>query len=78
MKKLVLILGLCFFCTMQVQAEEIQPSQTVENNQSYGTVNFQKQPQEGKQKQGICNHFTFFTINVQVNGKLKDSAENVN
>lgn len=75
MKKLVLILGLCFFCTMQVQAEEIQPSQTVENNQAYGTLNFQKQP-KNKQKQGISNHFTFFTINVQINGKLKDIPEN--
>ncbi|MBQ2396029.1 MAG: hypothetical protein II304_03145 [Bacteroidales bacterium] len=78
MKKIVVILGLCLFCCGKVWAEEIQSSQTVENNQAYGTVNFQKQPQEGKQKQRISNNFTFFTINVQINGKLKDSAENVN
>lgn len=76
MKKIVVILGICLFCTQAVRADE--PSQTVENNQAYGTVNFQKQPQEGKQKQRISNNFTFFTVNVQINGKLKDSAENVN
>lgn len=76
MKKLVLILGLCFFCTMQVQAEEIQPSQTVENNQAYATLNIQKQPKDSKQRQGISNHFTFFTINVQINGKLRNIPEN--
>jgi hypothetical protein len=76
MKKIVVLLGLCLFCCGQVWAEEIQPSQTVENNQAYATVNFQKQPQEAKQKQGISNHFTFFTINVQINGKIKDIPEN--
>lgn len=73
MKKLSFILGILLFCSSGVFADEVTPQQTVKNEQSYFTANLQKQPQDGKQKQGITNHFTFFTINVQVNGKIKDS-----
>ena len=69
MRKLSLILGLTLFCAQSVLADEVTPAQTVKNDQSYFTANLQKQPQEGKQKQGITNHFAFFTINVQINGK---------
>lgn len=72
MKEFVFML-LMFSIPMFCLAEELaQPEQKIKNDQSYGTVNIQKQPQEGKQKQGIGNHFTFFTINIQVNGKIKD------
>jgi len=73
MKKLSILLSLLFFCSTAVFADEVLPQQDIKNDQAYGTLNIQKQPQEGKQKQGITNHFTFFTINVQVNGKIKDS-----
>lgn len=74
MKKIfILILNLLFFCNSVVIAADLQPEQNIKNNQSYATLNLQKQPQEGKQKQGITNHFTFFTINVQINGKIKDT-----
>lgn len=73
MKKLSILLSLLFFCSTVVFADEVLPQQDIKNDQAYGTLNIQKQPQEGKQKQGITNHFTFFTINVQVNGKIKDS-----
>ncbi len=72
MKRISLLLGLLLFCTQSVLADEVVPMQTVKNDQSYFTANLQKQPQEGKQKQGITNHFTFFTINVQINGKAVD------
>ena len=62
---LVLILG-----GTMVLADEVTPQQTVKNDQAYFTANIQKQPKTDKQKQGITNHFTFFTINVQVNGKI--------
>lgn len=74
MKKLSILLSLLFFCSTVVFADEVLPQQDIKNDQAYGTLNIQKQPQEGKQKQGITNHFTFFTINVQVNGKIKDSG----
>ena len=74
MKKLAIILSILFFCSTVVFADEVLPQQDIKNDQAYGTLNIQKQPQEGKQKQGITNHFTFFTINVQVNGKIKDSG----
>ena len=76
MKKLAIILSLLFFSSTVVFADEVLPQQDIKNDQAYGTLNIQKQPQEGKQKQGITNHFTFFTINVQVNGKIKDSDTN--
>ena len=72
MKKLAFILGLLLFCSQITFADEVLPQQDIKNDQAYGTLNIQKQPQEGKQKQGITNHFTFFTINVQVNGKIND------
>lgn len=73
MKKIAILLGLLFFCCESVfaaDADKVIPEQSVENNQSYFTANIQKQPQEKGSKQGIKNHFTFFTINVNVNGKV--------
>jgi hypothetical protein len=77
MKKVAIILTFCFFCGIQsAKAEEVNPEQSINNEQAYFTANLQKQAQEGKQKQEIRNHFTFFTINVQINGKLRDIPEN--
>ena len=74
MKKIIIIMIiLIFFCSTNVFATDVQPEQSIDNNQSYATLNLQKQPQSGKQKQGITNHFTFFTINVQINGKINDT-----
>ena len=73
MKKIAILLGLLFFCCESVFAADTGaaiPEQSVENNQSYFTANIQKQPQEKGCKQGIKNHFTFFTININVNGKV--------
>lgn len=77
MKKLVILLAFLFFCTESVfaaDADKAIPKQDVENNQSYFTANIQKQPQEKGSKQGIKNHFTFFTININVNGKVLNYA----
>lgn len=74
MKKVfITILSLMFFCSAVAIAADVQPEQNIKNDQSYATLNLQKQPQSGKQKQGITNHFTFFTINVQINGKINDT-----
>ena len=70
-----IVLSLMFFCSAVAIAADVQPEQSIDNNQSYATLNLQKQPQAGKQKQGISNHFTFFTINIQINGKIKDDTE---
>lgn len=50
-----------------------EPQQSVKNDQAYFMANLQKQPQTSEQQQKITNHFTFFTINVQINGKIKDT-----
>lgn len=74
MKKIFsIVLSLMFFCSAVAIAADVQPEQNIKNDQSYATLNLQKQPQSGKQKQGITNHFTFFTINVQINGKINDT-----
>lgn len=80
MKQILLVLGVFALCSLPLSIakanEDVTQVQEIANNQTYGTLNLQKQPQEGKQKQGISNHFTFFTINVQINGKIKDYADN--
>ena len=75
MKQVIIIatiLGLILFGILEAMAE---PQQAVENNQAYFTANLQKQPEKDN-KQKITNHFTFFTINVQINGKIKDEGNN--
>lgn len=63
MKKIVVLLGLCLFCCGQVQAETPKQEQSISNDQTYLTGNFQQQDEPQKQK--IGNHFSFFTINIQ-------------
>lgn len=70
MKKLAILLGLLLVSSSAVFADNVIPAQSAKNNQAYFTANIQKQPQNSKQKQDINNHFTFFTINIQVNGKI--------
>lgn len=70
MKKFAILLGLLLVSSSAVFADDVMPAQSAKNNQTYFTANIQKQPQNSKQKQDINNHFTFFTINVQVNGKI--------
>ena len=77
MKKIIIVLGLLFFCSASVLAVDdtaITPEQDVQNNQTYFTASIQKQPQAKGSKQGIKNHFTFFTININVNGKVLNYA----
>lgn len=74
MFKKLLVLAMLFIAPMVYAATE-QAQQDIKNDQAYGTFNIQKQPEVGKQKQGIDNHFTFFTINIQVNGKIKDNPD---
>ena len=70
MKKVLLTTLALILGSTIVLADEVTPQQTVKNDQAYFTANIQKQTKTDKQKQGITNHFTFFTINVQVNGKI--------
>ena len=80
MKQILLVLGVFALCSLPLSIakanEDVTQVQEIANNQAYGTLNLQKQPQKESQRQGISNHFTFFTINVQINGKIKDYADN--
>ena len=73
MKRLLILVMLM---ALPVFAEE--PKQEIKNDQTYFTANLQKQPEKDN-KQKIGNHFSFFVINVQINGKLQDfvPADNV-
>ena len=72
MKKLAFILGLLLFCSQITFADEVMVEQDIKNDQAYFTANLQKQP-EKESKQKIGNHFSFFVVNIQINGKIKDS-----
>lgn len=73
MKKIVIILGLCLFCTQQVQAEETKQEQAIKNDQTYLTGNYQLSEKPEKQK--VSNHFSFFTINIQTNKTIKTNND---
>lgn len=66
MKRLLI---LTMLLAMPVFAAE--PQQEIKNDQAYFTANLQKQPEKDN-KQKIGNHFSFFVVNVQINGKIKD------
>ena len=66
MKRLLILVMLL---TMPAMAQE--PQQEIKNDQAYFTANLQKQPEKDN-KQKIGNHFSFFVVNVQINGKLQD------
>ena len=68
MKKLAIILSLLLFCGQIVLADEVQPTQTANDNRAVVTV--QKQPAK-ENKQQVKNNW--FCIVIQVNGKIKDS-----
>jgi hypothetical protein len=66
MKKITLTLAICLLGGLATIAE---PIQEIDNNQAYMTANIQKQPKKDN-KQKISNHFSFFVINIQINGKV--------
>ena len=72
MKNIVIILLVCFLGSLTAIAE---PIQDIDNNQAYFTANLQKQPNKDN-KQKIQNHFSFFVINVQINGKVENLSDN--
>ena len=72
MKKLVIILTVCILGGLTAIAE---PIQEIDNNQAYMTANIQKQPKKDN-KQKINNHFSFFVINIQINGKVDNISDN--
>lgn len=72
MKKIVVLIAICILGGLTAIAE---PIQEVENNQSYFTANLQKQPKKDN-KQKIHNHFSFFVINIQINGKIDSIPDN--
>lgn len=72
MKKIVVLIAICILGGLTAIAE---PIQEVENNQSYFTANLQKQPKKDN-KQKIHNHFSFFVINIQINGKIDRIPDN--
>lgn len=72
MKNIVIILLVCFLSGLTAIAE---PIQDIDNDQSYFTANLQKQPKKDN-KQKIHNHFSFFVINIQINGKIDRLSDN--
>ena len=75
MKRLLILATILLVSAICYAAE---PKQEIKNDQAYFTANLQKQPEKDN-KQKIQNHFSFFVVNVQINGKIKDfdTADNV-
>lgn len=67
--KRLLILAMVLLTSMICYAAE--PQQEIKNDQAYFTANLQKQPEKDN-VQKIGNHFSFFVVNIQINGKIKD------
>lgn len=76
MKKLAFILGILFFCSQVVLADEVQlkeNKQLVEVENSGGLLLFQKQPIYEKQTQIIRVKKSGGITIIQINGKIKDN-----
>lgn len=73
MKKLSIILGLLLLGSTAVFADEIEPTQTANDNRAVMAV--QKQPAK-ENKQEVKNNW--FCIILQVNGKVKDIPDSDN
>lgn len=74
MKKLVVILGLCLFCS-HVQAEEISANQTIVSEDNKAVILLQKQPTDVKSTQTQDVKRNWFCIIIQVNGKAQDDTD---
>lgn len=77
MKKIVVLLGLCLFCTLPVQAEEINANQTITSEDNKAVISLQKQPTDTKSIQTQDVKRNWFCIVIQVNGKAKDNTDTV-
>ena len=76
MEKLAFILGILFFCSQVVLADEVQlkeNKQLVEVENSGGLLLFQKQPIYEKQTQIIRVKKSGGITIIQINGKIKDN-----
>ena len=76
MKKLAFILGILFFCSQVILADEVQlkeNKQLVEVENSGGLLLFQKQPIYEKQTQIIRVKKSGGITIIQINGKIKDN-----
>lgn len=75
MKKLVTIMAVIALCGSAVFAEET--NQTINNQNSYLGINFEKKPVQDTGKQTIKNERSFLFINFVINGKpLECKADN--
>lgn len=74
MKKLVVILGLCLFCS-HVQAEEINANQAITSEDNKAVISLQKQPTDVKSTQTQDVKRNWFCVIIQVNGKAQDGTD---
>ena len=75
MKRFAILLGILLFCTESVFCGEtvsVTPEQVVNDNRA--TIAIQKQPAANIQKQEVKQNK--WCIIVQINGKVKNSANN--
>ena len=69
MRILSFILSLLFFCSSIAFADEVQPTQTSNDNRA--TISVQKQPATDKGQKQEANQNKWCIV-IQVNGKIKE------
>lgn len=79
-KVLSIVLGIMFFCNLPVFCEEVidttnQPTQVIEIEKSGAVAILQKQPTAENQMQVIRIKKSGGFLLIQINGKVKDSAD---
>lgn len=72
-KTLIIFATVCLTCLSAI-AEET--NQTINNQNSYLGINFEKKPVQETGKQSIKNERSFLFINIIINGKTLDKTDN--
>lgn len=73
MKNLLIVLSIAISLCLSQASLCLSQEQTIDNQNSYLGVNFEKTPDQTEGKQKIKNERSFLFINIIINGKVKES-----
>ena len=73
MEKLLIVLSIAISLSLSQASLCFAQNQTIDNQNSYLGVNFEKTPDQTEGKQTIKNERSFLFINIIINGKIKEN-----
>ena len=73
MEKLLIVLNIAISLCLSQASLCFSQEQTIDNQNSYLGVNFEKTPDQTEGKQKIKNERSFLFINIIINGKIKEN-----